>query len=115
MVNVSNLSELLKERRNGEAYLLHMNGQAGGHKLMLTELSFSFGKFRDADLIVGGWFAPKLAAKIVRRSDGFYLIPQKRGKIRLNGSAVSKPAKLHNGDEFEVRGKALKFFNRPSS
>jgi hypothetical protein len=113
MVNVSNLGELLKERRNAEAYLLHMNAHAGGHKLMLNKISFSLGKSSDADLSTGGWFAPKLAAKIVRHSDGYYLNPEKRGKVRLNGSAVSKPAKLHNGDEFVVRGTTLKFFNRP--
>jgi pSer/pThr/pTyr-binding forkhead associated (FHA) protein len=115
MVNVSNLSALLKERRNPEAYLLYSNGQSAGHKFLLTKISFQLGKGQDADLTVGGWFAPKVAAIIVRHSDGYYLAPQKRGKVRLNGSSVSKPAKLHNGDEFVVRGTSLRFFNRPAT
>lgn len=112
MVNVSNLGELLRERRNGEAYLLHVNGETAGHKLKLTKISYSLGKSSDADLPIGGWFTPKLAARIIRHSDGYYLSPEKRGKVRLNGSGVSRPAKLHHGDEFEIRGTALKFFNR---
>jgi pSer/pThr/pTyr-binding forkhead associated (FHA) protein len=115
MVNTANLDELLKNRQNGEAYLLPMSGHSGGHKLMLTKSSFSLGKSSDADLHIGGWFAPKQAAKIVRHSDGYYLAPEKSGKVRLNGSSVSKSVKLHNGDEFVVRGTALKFINRPSS
>ncbi len=115
MVNVANLDELLKKRQNGEAYLLQMTGHSAGHKLMLTKNNFSLGKSSDADLSIGGWFAPKRAAKIVRHSDGYYLAPEKRGKVRLNGSAVSKAVKLHNGDAFVVRGTALKFFNRPLS
>ncbi|MEN8260995.1 MAG: FHA domain-containing protein [Pseudomonadota bacterium] len=114
-VNVSNLNDLLKERQNGNAYLLQMNGQIGARKFMLAKINFSLGKSREADLPVGGLFAPKVAAKIVRHSDGYYLTPEKRGKVRLNGTTVSKPAKLYDGDELVVRGTALKFFNRPSS
>ncbi|MGR9107620.1 MAG: FHA domain-containing protein [Gammaproteobacteria bacterium] len=115
MVNVANLGELLQERQNNSAYLLQMNGHPAGKRLMLNKVTFSFGRSRDNDLALGGWFAPKLAAKIVRHSDGYYLIPEKRGKVRLNSTTVSKPAKLHNGDEFVVRGKTLKFVSPASS
>lgn len=115
MVNVANLRELLKESQSEKAYLLTMNKSQASIKLMLSKISFSLGKSAFADLRVGGWFAPKVAAKIVRHSDGYYLTPGKSGKVSLNGSSISKPAKLRNEDEFLVRGTALKFFDRQAS
>ena len=75
----------------------------------LTNVSFSIGKDDACDLQTPGWFAPRLAASIKRHSDGFYLIPERRSKARLNGSKIKQPTPLKDGDRFAVRGIPMVF------
>ena len=73
-------------------------------KYPLTNASFSIGKADDCDVRTSGWFAPKVAANITRHSDGFYLIPGRRGKVQVNGARISDPTPLQEGDCLVVRG-----------
>ncbi len=75
----------------------------------MSHTTFKMGKKKEADLPIGGWFAPKLSAVINRRRDGYYLMPQKRGKVKVNGKAISETEKLKDGDTFQVRGVNMKF------
>lgn len=109
-VDVSKLGELMKERQaRTEAYLLLIGIVSMRSRYPLNKLTFNIGKSRDADIYTPGWFAPRLSAQIVRKNDGYYLVPRMRGKVRLNGMPVSAALRLDDGDAFAVRSLAFRF------
>jgi pSer/pThr/pTyr-binding forkhead associated (FHA) protein len=75
----------------------------------LTNAQFCIGKSDGCDLHTPGWFAPRLSARIKRHSDGFYLLPEWRSKAKVNGSRVTRPTQLQDGDKLAVRGISLLF------
>lgn len=111
-VDVSKLESLIKEKEANNAYLEVSSGAMSGRKFRLSKTRFNVGKSPDCDFQTGGWFAPKIAAKIVRQSDGYYLVPEKRGKTRHNGSTVKTRIKLRHGDDIEIRGTMFHFTNK---
>jgi pSer/pThr/pTyr-binding forkhead associated (FHA) protein len=113
-VDVSSLGELLKQRQaNFAAYLLLTGMQQNRSKYPLTKLNFKIGKSIDADITTPGWFAPRISARVVCKTDGFYIVPERRGKVRVNGMGVLAPMKLEDNDRLSVRGLSLTFYNRP--
>jgi len=113
-VDVSNLGELLRQRQaNFAAYLLLTGMQQKRAKYPLTKLNFKIGKAIDADITTPGWFAPRVSARVVCKNDGFYIVPERRGKVRVNGLGVLAPMKLEDSDRLSVRGLSLTFYNRP--
>ena len=112
-VDVSNLDVLVKQKQSRySAYLLQTGARLGRSKFPLTKLNFKIGKGDEADIHTPGWFAPKVAARVVCRSDGFYIIPEKRGKVRVNGIAIRTPLALQDGDGFSVRGITFMFYKQ---
>jgi hypothetical protein len=113
-IDVSNLGELIKQRHaKYEAYLLLTGVEHRRSKYPLAKLNFKIGKSRDADIFTPGWFAPLTAARVICRGDGFYIAPERRGRVRVNGMVVSAPMKLEDGDRLTVRGLSLTFYNQP--
>lgn len=108
-VDVSQLKGLLKENIQQIAHLIVSSGALAGRQFKLVKSRFSFGKAQECDFRVGGWFAPKVAAKIVRQSDGYYLAPEKRGKVKINGRSVRNRTKIKDGSVIEVRGNSFTF------
>jgi len=114
-VDVSNLGELMKHRQaKFAAYLLLTGLEHRRAKYPLTKLNFKIGKAIDADITTPGWFAPRVSARVVCKNDGFYIVPERRGRVRINGSGVVAPMKLEDSDRLSVRGLSLTFYNRPA-
>lgn len=114
-VDVSNLGELIKQRQaNYTAYLLLTSMEHRRARYPLTRLNFKIGKIADADITTPGWFAPRVAARVVCKADGFYIVPGARGRVRVNGMSVSAPMKLEDSDRLSVRGLSMMFYNRPA-
>ena len=112
-VDVSNIDELVKQKQaRYSAYLLLTGERQRRSKYPLTKLNFKIGKGSEADIHTPGWFAPQVAARVVCRSDGFYIIPEKRGKVRVNGMRVTSPLALKDGDGFSVRGMSFMFYKQ---
>lgn len=109
-VNAAQLQAILQQQHAQAPYLAPAGAEGQGHKWVLSKPRFDIGKGRDCDLRAGGWFAPKLSAKIVRKSDGHYLIPEKRGKVRLNGAPLTEQAKLQHLDKIQIRDVAVTFY-----
>lgn len=109
-VDVTQINLILKERQIKNAYLLQTAGDKQGQKIVLSKPRYDIGKSPDCDIRTGGWFAPKLAAKIIRQSTGFFLFPEKGGKVRLNGTAITAPVKLQQGDHVAIRNVALTYY-----
>ncbi|MGR9071922.1 MAG: FHA domain-containing protein [Gammaproteobacteria bacterium] len=110
-IDLSKLDGMLKDKIAKNAYIEISNGPSSGRKFKISKSRFSIGKSPDCDIQIGGWFAPKIAAKIVRQSDGFYLVPERRGKVRHKGNPLKNRIKLNHGSEIEIRGAQFQFFN----
>ncbi|MFM1892247.1 MAG: hypothetical protein RLZ44_1324 [Pseudomonadota bacterium] len=114
-VDIASLGDLAKLRKRANVpYLTVEGGSAAPARLPLNKVNFSIGRDRQADLRLGGWLAPRQAVGIQRRSDGFYLLPKRRGRVSVNGQVISKPVKLVDHDAFTVRGLALRFHLQPA-
>jgi len=112
-VDVSNLGDLVRQRQaQYGAYLLLTGVVQRRAKYPLNKLNFKFGKIRDADIYTPGWFAPKIAARVVCKNDGFYIVPSSRGHVKVNGMAVEAPMRLEDGDGLSVRGISLMFYKQ---
>lgn len=109
-VDLGQIQAIMKEKQAQNAYLMQANGGQQGHKYVLSKPRYDIGKSPSCDIRAGGWFAPKLAAKIIRQSNGYFLFPENGGKVRLNGVSINTPVKLQNRDNLSVRGVALSFY-----
>jgi predicted component of type VI protein secretion system len=113
-VDIASLGDLVDLRRRVNVPSLALMGaQQMESSHPLDKVNFTIGKASNCDMHVPGWLAPRLAARIQRRTEGFYLIPGRRGKVSVNGTLVSQPVKLADDDDLRVRGLALKFYFRP--
>ncbi|MGA7981290.1 MAG: FHA domain-containing protein [Chromatiaceae bacterium] len=114
-VDISSLGDLAKLRKKVKvAFLLLIDAGREVRRCALDKVNFTIGKARECDVRIAGWFAPRLAATVQRRADGFFLIPGRRGKVSVDGVAVSEPVKLNDDSDLKVRGVALKFYFRPA-
>ncbi|MGR9053003.1 MAG: FHA domain-containing protein [Gammaproteobacteria bacterium] len=111
-VDVSNLQYLLKNNALNMAFLEVLNGDMADRKLQIKGTRFSIGKSSECDFQIKGWFAPKVAARILRQSDGYYLVPEKRGNTKINGVKVKCRVRLRHDSNLEVRGTVFHFISK---
>ncbi len=115
-VDISSLGDLAKLRRRVKVPSLSVLDGAGRvQSRTLDKVNFMIGKARECDIHTRGWLAPRVAACIQRRNDGCYLLPRRRGQVRVNGHRVRQPTMLHDDDELTVYGLPLKFLYRPTA
>lgn len=113
-LDISTLGDLAKlKRRVNIASVTLGDGTDAAYRYALDKVNFSIGTARNSDIGIGGWLAPRVAARIQRRNDGFYLLPTRRGRVRLNDERVSHASRLEDGDRLSVRGVALQFHFGP--
>lgn len=110
MLNNLQLRAMLQQQQDKMPYLVQTGGSNHGQRWALSMQNFNIGKNSDCNLPTGGWFAPKLSAVITRQSDGYYLIPEKRGNVRLNNKLISERVKLQNHDNLQIRGIDLTYY-----
>ena len=113
-VDISTRGDLAKlRRRTLVPYVLLAGSKDAQSRYALDKVNFTIGGSRSCDLHTTGWLGPRLAARIQRRNDGCYLLPNRRGRVFINDHRVSEQVKLNDGDEFQVRNLMLKYFLRP--
>lgn len=74
----------------------------------LTAVTTIVGKGDNAQIKIKGWFKPKVAAAIARKSDGF-TVSAMGADVSVNGRKISGPVDLRDGDIIEVGGLTLEF------
>jgi pSer/pThr/pTyr-binding forkhead associated (FHA) protein len=114
-VNAAQLQAIMQHQQSHAPYLEQTGGQQQGRKWALSRPHFTIGKSPACDLRIGGWFAPKQVAKITRQSDGYYLNPEKKGRISLNGQPLHQRVKLRNLDKLQIRDIALTYYQPAST
>ncbi len=88
-----------------------LSGKTDQTEYLLTSKLTVIGKSEMATVRLRGWFAPKVAAQINKRDDGYYLGPADRAP-KVNGLEISRPTLLHEGDLIEVGRVRLTFVYR---
>jgi predicted component of type VI protein secretion system len=109
-VDISFLQRKLQDTEAGSDAHLMLQGAIGmRQQYPISKVSFTIGKSLESDIYLNGWFAPAQAAKIQRRSDGYYVYPERRGKVRVNDRPIQDSHKLVNGDGLQVRNMRMSF------
>lgn len=90
------------------ASLIVLSGRTDQNSYPLSSKLTVIGKSNMASVRLKGWFAPKAAATINKREDGYY-ISQADRIPKVNGQPVTKLTKLTEGDTIEVAGVKFSF------
>lgn len=110
-VGIGNLAT--EARRQLPPRVAYLVNETSHERYILDKVNFTLGRAKSCDIPCGGFFAPAVAATIQRRSDGWYLIPGKRGQVSVKGAPIEDEARLEDNDSFGVRGLTLKYCFRP--
>jgi pSer/pThr/pTyr-binding forkhead associated (FHA) protein len=90
--------------------LLVIEGSADKKEYLLKERITTIGKDDSALVRLKGLFAPKVAALINRRKEGYFITPSGGKDIKVNGNKVDQRCDLKDGDVIEVAGLKMQFF-----
>ena len=113
LVAISDVKKLLRLRdQKKEAYLEMLNTNGDKFRYLLKGVNFKIGKSKECQLRTSGWLSPGLAAEILRQTDGYYLVPHRRGHVLRNGEPPAEQIKLVDGDNLSVRNLSMTFFHR---
>lgn len=89
---------------------LVVEGTTDQKEYELKERVSAIGKEDGSAIKLKGLFAPKLAALINRRKEGYFITPSSGKDLKVNGVTVSRRYDLKDGDMVEVAGLKLQFY-----
>jgi hypothetical protein len=86
-------------------------GRTDRQQYLLSSKLSVIGKSMMASIRLKRWFAPRVAASIHQREDGYFLVrAAKNIRIKVNNAEVTQgEQELKSGDQFEVAGIVAKF------
>jgi predicted component of type VI protein secretion system len=91
--------------------LSYVSGGKGEYEL--TKKLVKVGKGEDADLQIGGFLAPRVAATISRRPTGYHITPMTgRVRVRVNGTPLAGSQRLDEFDTIEIGAVVLQLYFR---
>jgi pSer/pThr/pTyr-binding forkhead associated (FHA) protein len=76
----------------------------------LKERVSAIGKEEGSAIQLKGFFAPKLAALLNRRKEGYFITPSGGKEIKVNGREIDRRCDLKDGDVVEVAGLKMQFY-----
>ncbi len=88
--------------------LVVLRGKTDQNTYLLSSKLTVIGKSEMASVRLKGWFAPRAAAQINKRDDGYYISTADRTP-KVNGSPIRGLTKLVEGDTIEVAGVKFSF------
>jgi pSer/pThr/pTyr-binding forkhead associated (FHA) protein len=94
--------------------MMIIEGTTDNKEYLLKERIATIGKDNSALIRLKGFFAPKVAALINRRKDGYFITPSGGKEMKINGNKVDKRYDLKDGDIVEVAGIKMQFFIKES-
>lgn len=98
-------------RRREIGTITIVSGKTDQQHYVLTGKLSVIGKSEMASIRLKRWFAPRIAASIHQREDGYFLVAAAKNiKIKVNGAEFnSGQRELKSGDQFEVAGITARF------
>jgi pSer/pThr/pTyr-binding forkhead associated (FHA) protein len=91
--------------------LVVLSNNTDQKEYLVTNKLTVIGKSKMASVRLKGWFKPQLAAQINQRDDGYYLGPGHKVP-KVNGTPITGPVRLNDGDLIEVCGLRMNFIFR---
>jgi len=89
--------------------LSYLSGGKGEHEL--TKKLVKVGKGEEADIQIGGFLTPKVAATISKRPTGYHITPMTgRVKVKVNGTPVEGSQRLEEFDTIEIGAVVFQFY-----
>jgi len=85
-----------------------LSGKTDRKEYLLSNKLTVIGKSEMATVRLRGWFAPRVAAQINKRGDGYYLGRADRVP-KINGRPITGPTRLNNGDVIEIGSVRMAF------
>ncbi len=76
----------------------------------LKERVTTIGKDESALIKLKGFFAPKVAALVNRRKEGYFISPSGKKAIKVNSAEIDQRYDLKDGDIVEVAGIKMQFY-----
>ncbi|HVN07500.1 MAG TPA: FHA domain-containing protein [Patescibacteria group bacterium] len=92
-------------------WLVVLEGKTDQNEYALSNKLIVIGKSPMATVKLKGWFAPKVAAQISKRDDGYYIGTGDKVP-KVNGQPITGPTKLNEGDVIELGSVKLSFAYR---
>jgi len=92
-------------------WLVVLEGKTDAHEYPLSNKLTVIGKSAMATVRLKGWFAPKVAAQVSKRDDGYYIGTGDKVP-KVNGQPITGPTKLNEGDVIELGSVKLNFVFR---
>jgi len=92
-------------------WLVVIQGKTDQHEYLLSNKLTVIGKSAMATVRLKGWFAPKVAAQVSKRDDGYYIGTGDKVP-KVNGQPITGPTKLNEGDVIELGNVKLSFAYR---
>lgn len=87
-----------------------LRGKTDDTQYVLTSKMSVIGKSEMASIKLKGWFAPKMAALISKRENGYFIAAsEKKIKVKINGEEIGGQQALADGDVIEVAGIKMTF------
>lgn len=98
-------------RRRQIGMITIVAGRTDRQQYLLSSKLSVIGKSRMASIRLKRWFAPRVAASIHQREDGYFLVrAAKNIRIKVNNAEVTQSQQeLKSGDQFEVAGIVANF------
>lgn len=87
-----------------------IEGSADAGEYELKERVTTIGKDESARIKLKGFFAPKVAALVNRRKEGYFISPLGKKTIKVNGEEIDHRYDLKDGDIVEVAGVKMQFY-----
>ena len=90
------------------AIVAFVSGGSGEYEI--KKKLVKLGKGDEADIRIGGFFTPTVAATISRRPTGYHLSPAGRAKVKVNGVQIGGSHRLREFDNVEIGSARLQFY-----
>ena len=87
-----------------------VEGFADKKEYELSERVSAIGRQEGSVIILKGFFAPKVAALVNRRKEGYFITPSGGRKLKANGKEIAQRYDLKDGDILEVSNLKLQFY-----
>jgi pSer/pThr/pTyr-binding forkhead associated (FHA) protein len=87
-----------------------VEGSTDKNDYLIKERVAAIGKDDHAGIRLKGFFAPKVAALINRRREGYFISPSSGKIMKVNGEKISRRHDLKDGDMVEVSGIKMQFY-----
>jgi predicted component of type VI protein secretion system len=87
-----------------------IEGSSDRNEYELSEKVSVIGKQAGAAITLRGFFAPKVAALVNRRKEGYFITPSAGRNMKVNGREIAQRCDLNDGDIVEVANLKLQFY-----